>query len=132
MIDVSNIRKDVINHGVLSVYEYTIDLPEGEEPTDVLMDFQVKDIIENKYDLLRVHVNMIAGETNVGVTMLFIKGQNLHQSQYDVDQLIYSSLPNDDLEITQVILTRMGDVFTHEMKEYTLAEASSSDENQGD
>ena len=138
-IDIGKIKKDVINYGALKVYEYTIDALDDELELNVLTDAQVKDILKNQYDIVKVNVNMIETDEETGAVvrhlnlcMMFFKAQSVMDVMNSAEMLIYETFADDDRTISQLKIMRSGSEYDHEINEIIIPEESSSNDNGGE
>lgn len=124
MIDIGKIRKDIINYGVVKVYEWTAHI-EGEELDDfdedaIILESQKQDIIANKYDILKLNLEIVIEEAGTFVIRNeFFKVLDSNQES-NADQVVYCSGITDDGELTRIILLKSENIISMEIDDFKL------------
>lgn len=119
MIDINKIKKDLINYGALKVYEYDIDLvQEEEEEPVVLNNTQLVDIMANRYDVVKVNINLISrteGEPDSVAIVKSVFVRTLYVDQDNTKMLIYTQSPDDDGTMSQIIISCTNGTYSYQM-----------------
>lgn len=119
MINVEQVKRDVVNYGTLKVYTTFLTISEDEEDPELFNSNQLKEIFNSRFDIIKININFVEMQedewVSVAKELLVFK-----LSKCSNNEISYMSNVDDEGKLSSLVLTKSGDEVSLDVVEYSV------------